>query len=81
MKRARSSTRIVSANANATLAPVISARPISTVGRTPTLAAIQPPGRPPMNVPIGNAAASRPAPVFDRPYSSTRSGSSGVIAA
>ena len=34
-----------------------------------------------MNVPIGNAAASTPAPVLDSPYSSTRSGSSGVIAA
>ena len=60
---------------------VISARPMSTVGRAPIRAASQPPGRPPMNVPIGNAAASTPAPVLVRPNSSTRSGSSGVIAA
>ena len=63
------------------LASTISARPVSTVGRTPTRAAIQPPGKPPKNVPIGYAAARMPAPVFDSPYSSVRSGSSGVIAA
>ena len=80
-KRAMSSTRIEAANAIATLVSDISASPKSTVGLTPMRAAIQPPGRPPANVPSGYAAASRPAPVFDRPNSSVRSGSSGVIAA
>ena len=69
------------ANANTTLAKVISASPSSTVGRTPARAASQPPGSPPANVPTGYAAATTPAPALDRPYRSVRSGSSGVIAA
>ena len=79
--RARSSTRIEPANATAMLDTTISASPSSTVGFTPTRAARMPPGSPPTNVPTGYAAASRPAPPLDRPNSSVRSGSSGVIAA
>ena len=41
------------ANAKTMLASTISARPANTVGRTPTRAAMNPPGRPPTNVPIG----------------------------
>ena len=63
------------------LESTISASPASTVGRTPTRAAIQPPGSPPTNVPIGYAAARTPAPVLVSPNSSVRSGSSGVMAA
>ena len=40
--------------------------PSSTVGRTPTRAAIQPPGSAPTNVPAGYAAASTPAAVLVR---------------
>jgi hypothetical protein len=52
-KRATSSTTMLLANANTTLASTISARPAKTVGRTPTRAAMKPPGRPPTKVPIG----------------------------
>ena len=80
-KRAMSSTTMRPAKAMTTLVSDISVSPKITVGFTPMRAAIQPPGRPPANVPSGYAAASRPAPVFDRPNCSVRSGSSGVIAA
>ena len=52
-KRATSSSTMLPANATAMLERTISASPASTVGRTPTRAAIQPPGRPPTNVPTG----------------------------
>ena len=35
------------------LESTIIAKPVRTVGRTPTRAAMKPPGRPPTNVPIG----------------------------
>ena len=72
---------MLSPKAKPMLEPTSSPRPISTVGRTPTRAAIQPPGSAPTNVPAGYAAASTPAAVFDRPYSSLSSGRIGVIAA
>ena len=79
--RAMSSTTMLEANANTTLAATIIPSPSSTVGRTPTRDAIQPPGSAPMNVPAGYAAARIPAAVFDRSYWSLSSGSSGVTAA
>ena len=58
---------MLSANANATLGDDISAEPEEHGRPHAERAAIQPPGRPPTNVPSGYAAASMPAPVFDRP--------------
>ena len=65
-KRATSSTTMSSAKAKATLDTTSRPSPSSTVGRTPTRAAIQPPGSAPTNVPAGYAAASTPAAVLVR---------------
>ena len=52
-KRAASNSGALGAKAKARLETLISASPSSTVGFTPARAAIQPPGRAPMNVPAG----------------------------
>src|SRR4051794_4878134 len=80
-KRARSSTTMLSANANATEDAISRLSPTTTVARTPSRAASQPPGSEPSSVPAGYAAARSPAPVLVRPYSSANAGSSGTIAA
>src|SRR3954454_25303260 len=76
-KRAASSTTMEPANANATLDTVMSVSPSSTVARTPARAARYPPGMVPANGPARHAAASTPAPDFDRPNASSKWGRSG----
>src|SRR3954447_13206894 len=80
-KRATSSTTMLLANANAIEEAISRLSPTTTVARTPSLAATQPPGSEPSRVPAGYAAARTPAPVLLRPNSSTNPGSSGTIAA
>ena len=69
------------AKANAIDEVIRSTRPTTTVARTPSRAASQPPGSEPSSVPAGYAAARIPAPVLVRSNSSTNAGSSGTIAA
>ena len=76
-KRATSRTTMLFAKANAIDELISSARPTTTVARTPSRAASQPPGSEPSSVPAGYAAARIPAPVLLRSNSSTKPAAAG----
>jgi hypothetical protein len=66
-----SSTTMSEANAKASEAAAMQPSPPSTVGLTPTRAAINPPGSAPSSVPAAYMADRKPAADFERPSSST----------
>ncbi len=71
----------LSAYANPTLATPMTSRPKSAAGFAPTRAEKIPAGIAPASTPIAYDATRSPAPVFERPNRSTKSGRSGVNAA
>ena len=81
-KRASPSPQALSANAKPTLAAPMTSSPASAAGfGADPRGRRSRPGSAPASTPIAYDATRSPAPVFERPNSSTKSGRSGVSAA